>query len=153
MENKTFKEMDLKALHDFLDGTLGENAKYSCQHVRVTDNICFIMKMLCPRVFIDTLNENNWKLHVDDDITVFEALVDDDSNSTFCIEDDGSFAEIVVKPSKESSIEVRMIFTKQSNWKSNILRVDSIWVIHSSHLGKNHIIIRKKLIPIVLKHR
>lgn len=111
-----YYEIDLESLHEFLENTLGEKAEYSCTLVRVADKFSVFLKMICPeRTYINTLDDDNWKLHVSDATNMLEISVMDDICNAFYRKDDGSITEIIVQPYGQPFMEVKMMFTKQSS--------------------------------------
>lgn len=110
-----YYEVDLDSVYKFLDDTLNDDGKYRCTLVKVSDNFSILLKMLYPqKVFIDTLDEFDWKLYIGNGVTELNISVLDDSYcNTFYRKDDGSSVEIIVKPYGQPFMEVKMLFHKR----------------------------------------
>lgn len=109
-----YEEIDLNYLYEFLEKSL--DGEYSCTTVRVMDKFSVFLKMTYPdRVYIDTLDDSDWKLHVSDDTNELNISVMDDICNAFYYKEDSSFVEIVVKPYGQPFMEIRMLFFKKGN--------------------------------------
>lgn len=109
-----YHEMDLESLHEFLESTLGDDAEYGCSLVHVTDKFSMDLKIYPDHTYIDTLDDSDWKLHVDDGGDTLEiSVMDDDCNAFYRKEGDLS-VEIVINPYGQPFTEVRMLFFKRN---------------------------------------
>lgn len=64
------------------------------------------------RTYINTLDEDDWKLHISDDFTQFEVPVTDDSINEFYVKDnkESGVKEIIIKPFNQPYMEISMLF-------------------------------------------
>lgn len=110
-----FREMDMYELKDFLEDVLHEKNEYYCVSTRITDVFGFDAKLNPKRVYINTLDEDDWKLHISDDFNTFEVPVVDDSVNEFYIRGKEISKEIIVKPYGQPFMEISMLFFKKNN--------------------------------------
>ncbi len=109
-----YEEIDLYYLEKFLDDALNDDGKYYCVLVRVIDKFSVFLKMTSPqRVYIDTLDDSDWKLHIGNNISELNISVMDDSCNAFYYKESGSSVEIVLKPYGQPFMEVKMLFFKR----------------------------------------
>ena len=111
---KDYDEMDVYQLKDFLEAVHEKN-EYCCACARITDLFGFDLKMRNTLTYIDTLDEDDWKLHISDDFTQFEVPVTDDSINEFYVKDnkESGAKEIIVKPFNQPYMEITMLFLKK----------------------------------------
>lgn len=65
---KDYDEMDVYQLKDFLEAVIHEKNEYYCACARISDLFGFDIKMRNTfRTYINTLDEDDWKLHISDD--------------------------------------------------------------------------------------
>lgn len=109
--------IELEELNEFLENTLGENAKYRCMSVRYFDKFSMDLKMTCPEcTYINTLDDTDWKLHISDTMTTFEVPVSsEECMNEFYRKDDETSVSIIVKPYGQPFAEIRMLFFKNDN--------------------------------------
>lgn len=115
---KDYDEMDVYQLKDFLEAVIHEKNEYCCACARITDLFGFDLKMRNAfRTYINTLDEDDWKLHISDDFTQFEVPVTDDSINEFYVKDNKELGakEIIVKPFNQPYMEITMLFLKKYN--------------------------------------
>lgn len=119
---KDYSEMDVYELKDFLEGVAKEEEHtdnengYYCVVSRITDCFGFDLKMNNPfRTYINTLDEDDWKLHIGDDFTQFEVPVSDDLTNEIYIKQGKGVKWIVVKPYNQPFMEISMLFFKKNN--------------------------------------
>ena len=85
---KDYDEMDVYQLKDFLEAVIHEKNEYYCACARISDLFGFDLKMRNTfRTYINTLDEDDWKLHISDDFTELEISVTDDSINEFYVKD------------------------------------------------------------------
>ena len=116
VETKDYNEMDVYELKGFLDDVIHEKNGYYCILTRITDVFGFDLKINNPvRTYINTLDEEDWKLHIGDDFTQFEIPVTDDSVNEIYVKDDGESGSknIVIKPYNQPFMEISMLFFKK----------------------------------------
>ena len=113
-ENDGYYEIEVYDLHEFLEDALHSKEEITCFAVKIYDKYGLFLRMICPtRVFINTLDEDDWKLHISDNSTEFNiSVIDDYCSNTFYRKDTDSSIEIVVKPYGQPFMEVRMLFQK-----------------------------------------
>ena len=111
---KDYDEMDVYQLKDFMEAVHEKN-EYCCACARITDLFGFDLKMRNTLTYIDTLDEDDWKLHISDDFTQFEVPVTDDSINEFYVKDnkESGAKEIIVKPFNQPYMEITMLFLKK----------------------------------------
>lgn len=64
---KDYDEMDVYQLKDFLEAVIHEKNEYYCACARISDLFGFDIKMRNTfRTYINTLDEDDWKLHISD---------------------------------------------------------------------------------------
>ncbi len=103
-------ELELLELKEFLDDTLANRTGYSCMCVTVTDMYGMNLKMYTNRVYINTLNDDEWKLHISDNSSTFEIPVVEDAVNEFYVRYDGSSQTIIVKPYGQPFMQIEMLF-------------------------------------------
>lgn len=110
---KDYEEMDVYELDDFLHKViLGEDGYY-CVMARVTDCFGFDIKMKnVPRIYVNTFNKDDWKLHISDDFTELEIPITDDSINEIYVKTDkkSESKHIIVKPFNQPFMEIEMLF-------------------------------------------
>lgn len=115
---KDYDEMDVYQLKDFLEAVIHEKNEYYCACARISDLFGFDLKMRNTfRTYINTLDEDDWKLHISDDFTELEISVTDDSINEFYVKDNKELGakEIIVKPFNQPYMEITMLFLKKHN--------------------------------------
>lgn len=113
---KDYDEMDVYQLKDFLEAVIHEKNEYYCACARISDLFGFDLKMRNTfRTYINTLDEDDWKLHISDDFTELEIPVTDDSINEFYVKDNKELGakEIIVKPFNQPYMEITMLFLKK----------------------------------------
>lgn len=105
-----FSEMDVFELQDFLERVIHDKNKYYCISARITDVFGFDAKLNPKRVYINTLDEDDWKLHISDDFNTFEVPVVDDCINEFWIKKTDTSKQIIVKPYNQPFMEISMLF-------------------------------------------
>lgn len=115
VETKDYDEIDMYQLKDFLEAVINEKNEYYCACVRIADLFGFDLKMRNTHNYIDTLDEDDWKLHISDDFTQFEVPVTDDSINEFYVKDDkeSGAKKIIIKPFNQPYMEISMLFLKK----------------------------------------
>ena len=116
VETKDYNEMDVNELKGFLADVIHEKNGYYCILTRITDVFGFDLKINNPvRTYINTLDEEDWKLHIGDDFTQFEIPVTDDSVNEIYVKDDeeSGSKNIVIKPYNQPFMEISMLFFKK----------------------------------------
>ena len=103
-------ELELLELKEFLDDTLANRTGYSCMCIKVTDMYGMDLKMYTNRVYINTLNDDEWKLHISDNSSTFEIPVVEDVVNEFYVRYDGSSQTIIVKPYGQPFMQIEMLF-------------------------------------------
>lgn len=103
-------ELELIELKEFLDDTLANRTGYSCMCVTVTDMYGMNLKMYTNRVYINTSNDDEWKLHISDNSSTFEIPVVEDAVNEFYVKYDGSSQTIIVKPYGQPFTQIEMLF-------------------------------------------
>lgn len=105
------EELELIELKEFLDDTLANRTGYSCMCVTVTDNMHGMnLKMYTNRVYINTLDEYEWKLHISDNSSTFEISVVHDTANEFYVRYNGSSQTIIIKPYGQPFTQIEMLF-------------------------------------------
>ena len=108
------RESDAYELKDFLESVLKEDSDWYCALTRITDVFGFDFKMNNPiRTFVDTLDNEHWKLHISDDSNTFTVPVVDDGCNYFYMRESDSNKEIIVKPYGQSFMDIEMLFFKK----------------------------------------
>lgn len=113
---KDYDEMDVYELKDFLEDVIDEKNGYYCVLTRITDVFGFDLKMHNPvRTYINTLDEDDWKLHISDNFTEFEVPITDDSINEIYVKDDekSESKSIIVKPFNQPFTEINMLFFRK----------------------------------------
>ena len=113
---KDYDEMDVYQLKYFLEAVIHEKNEYYCACARISDLFGFDIKMRNTfRTYINTLDEDDWKLHISDDFTELEISVTDDSINEFYVKDnkESGAKEIIVKPFNQPYMEITMLFLKK----------------------------------------
>lgn len=116
VETKDYDEMDVYQLKNFLEAVIHEKNEYYCACARITDLFGFDLKMRNTfHTYINTLDEDDWKLHISDDFTQFEVPITDDSINEFYVKDnkESGAKEIIVKPFNQPYMEITMLFLKK----------------------------------------
>lgn len=116
VETKDYNEMVVYELKSFLDDVIHEKNGYYCILTRITDVFGFDLKINNPvRTYINTLDEEDWKLHIGDDFTQFEIPVTDDSVNEIYVKDNEELGSknIVIKPYNQPFMEISMLFFKK----------------------------------------
>lgn len=116
VETKDYNEMDVYELKGFLDDVIHEKNGYYCILTRITDVFGFDLKINNPvRTYINTLDEEDWKLHIGEDFTQFEIPVTDDSVNEIYVKDneESGSKNIVIKPYNQPFMEISMLFFKK----------------------------------------
>lgn len=114
---KDYSEMSVGELKDFLDEVHDKKNDYYCAVTEIRDVFGFNLRMRNSfSTYINTRNEEEWKLHVADDFTVFEVPVTDDSINEIYIKDDKKTGSksIIVKPYNQPFMEIEMLFFKRN---------------------------------------
>lgn len=111
------REMDVYEMKKYLEEVMKtEDSLTHCMMVRVTDVFGLDFKMQSPeRTFVDTLDEDNWKLHISNDLNTFEVPVYDDSCNGFYKKGNASTVEIIVKPYGQPFMEIGLLFFKDKS--------------------------------------
>ncbi len=116
IETKDYREMDVYELKDFLEDVINKKNGYYCMVTRITDVFGFDLKMYnSVRTYINTLDEDDWELHISDDFTEFEVPITDDSINEIYVKDNeqSESKSIVVKPFNQPFMEIDMLFLKR----------------------------------------
>ena len=113
---KDYREMDVYELKDFLEDVINKKNGYYCMVTRITDVFGFDLKMHnSVRTYINTLDEDDRKLHISDDFTKFEVPITDDSINEIYVKDNeqSESKSIVIKPFNQPFMEIDMLFLKR----------------------------------------
>ena len=111
-----YDEMDVYQLKEFLEDVIHEKNGYYCICARITDLFGFDLKMHNAfRTYVNTLDEDDWKLHIGDDFTQFEVPVTDDSINEIYVKDNekSGSKNIIIKPYNQPFMEIDMLFLKK----------------------------------------
>lgn len=67
------------------------------------------------RIYVNTLNEDAWKLHISNDLVSYEVPVIDDSINEFYVKDNAksNSKTIIVKPFNQPFMEINLLFLKK----------------------------------------
>lgn len=118
VSTKDYDEMDVYELKEFLEDVIHQKNDYYCALTRITDCFGFDLKMNNSfRTYINTLDEDDWKLHIGDDFTQFEVPITDDSVNEIYVKYDkeSETKHIIVKPYNQPFMEIGMLFFKKHN--------------------------------------
>ena len=116
ISTKDYDEMDVYQLKNFLDETIRDENKYCCISARITDLFGFDLKITnATRIYVNTLNEDAWKLHISNDLVSYEVPVIDDSINEFYVKDNAksNSKTIIVKPFNQPFMEINLLFLKK----------------------------------------
>lgn len=115
IEAEGFWETDVYSIQEFLEDVTCNKNEYYCILARITDVFGFDLKMRNPiRTYINTLDDDDWKLHISDNVNSFEVPLDDDCDNLIYMKETESSKEIIVKPCGQPFMEIKMLFFKKN---------------------------------------
>ena len=108
----SYRKIDIEDFKERLEGILNEQDRYSYSLVKVSDVHGFDLILTPHRVYMDTLDEESWKLHISDNSNKLEVPMGYENASRFYVKDSELMQEFIVRPYGQPFMKIQMIVMK-----------------------------------------
>lgn len=109
-----YREIDLEDFMDILAEILNEQDRYTYSMVKVSDVHGFSLVLTPLRVYMDTLDEEDWKLHISDNTNKLEIPMGYEDASRFYMKDSESVQEFLVRPYGQPFMKIQILVLKNN---------------------------------------